>query len=371
MGGNAKPLIQKANPQPISDAIAARTGTPAAVTRVSDGLEGATGIDPMMAKATADQQVAEARAGPAKDAYDEALTGKPVWTPDLARLATNEPEIQTAMNWAARLLGERAYAPNPDAAPPPAAGGPQERMSVEELRARQVQAGTRKPGQDISTADLMDYLQKGSPGVTNVAPKEPPLVPTDEMWDQTKQQLNKAITKNSLGQMEETPENALRADRAQKLVAALDDPAAIGPAYAEARAVGGEAPTRKIAYDNGVGLWGTGAKSETSQSFADRYGKLTPAEQDATQRGYMSEFYKRSENNTLDPATAMTPRHLAVQETMFGPDGRRAIQETLANEQTLAAGAKGINAAAGESRRFPRSRTRGHGGRRCARGDRT
>lgn len=346
LGSSARPLLKAAGQggdtavAPVNDTLAARQAPEAKVDRIAEGIQTATGIDPTSAQMDVQQQIDAARKGPAKAAYDAALTGKPIWTPQLAELA-KEPEVVTAMNQARRLLGSEAFVDNPEAAATPP---PFERMSVADLKARMAKQGTISPGQEVSGNDLMVYLKSGGPSVYDLKPEAPPQVPTDRMWDMTKQMMDKNITKNALGKVDSSGENALRLDRLKQLRAAEE---AANPEITQARAIGGEYLSGQKAYENGEALHAAGSGAETSAAFTKRFNALTPAEQQFTRNGYLAKLYAKMERGqNFSPESLSTPFHQSVQETMFGPDRAGQIQATLAREQALAASAKATQSSA-------------------------
>lgn len=320
---------------PLNEALAARGDPNAVIGRVGSDVQAATGIDPATAQMTVADQIAAARAGPAKAAYDAALPGNGVWTPELKALA-QEPEVAKAMNDARRLLGSDAMVPNPQAATeepfPP-------NMSAAELKARMKSAGAL-PGGEVTTNDLMTYLKSGGPSVYNVAPAQPEQIPTDQMWDLAKQQLDKQVTHDALGNVEPSSENTLRLKWARDLRGATND--AI-PGLADARAISGEYLSNQQAYKNGLALHSGGSNAETSAAFDQRFPDLTPAEQTATQNGYMAGAYSKMERGqTFNPQSLATPFHQAVQQTMFGTDRAGQVQAALAREASLAQSAKAV-----------------------------
>lgn len=343
LGGGAKPLLKSVGEagegavKPINEALEARSDPEAKIARLSSDAQSVTGINPQTAQATVQDQIAAARAGPAKQAYDQALTGQPVWNDTLKQLAS-EPEVAKAMNNARRLLGSEAMVPNPAAEQPNAPGAPQERMTSAELKARMTKTGAVGPGQEVTTNDLLQYLKSGGPAVYDVAPEQPPMVPSDRMWDLTKQMLDTSVTRDAFGRPEISSENRLAQQWSSRLKDATND---VIPGLKEARAQAGEYLSAQKAYDNGTSLWSSGKTAETADAFADRYAGLTPAEQQATQRGYMAEMYRRMEKaKEFDPGAMLTPFHKAVQETLFGGDRAAQLQASLQREQALAASAK-------------------------------
>lgn len=320
-------------PEAVTEAINARQDKSAVMDRVSAGLQAATGIAPETAKLDAQAQVDAARAGPAKTAYEAALTGKGIWTPKLAQLAA-EPEVATAMNQARRLLGSGAFAPNPaaetEAAFPPS-------MSSAELRSRMTQAGKVAPGQEVTTNDLMEYLKKGGPTTYSLVPKTPAEIPTDRMWDLTKQLLDKGVKYNAFGKPEPSSENHLQQHWAGEVRDATDE--AI-PGLRAARDISGDYLSFQQARGNGEDLWGGGKNAETGASFAERYAKLSPAEQRATQMGYLAKAHAAAERGDLNLQKAQSPFHRSIQQTMFGKDVARQIQATFAQEAKLAQAAR-------------------------------
>lgn len=338
---------------PVQQAITARNDPVASMTRTAEGARQATGIDPAEAQMDVRDQVDAARRGPAKDAYDAALTGKPVWTPELAELA-GQPEVRTALYNARRLIGTEALADNPNIKAP--APGPQERMTSAELRARMQGAGQLAPGSEVSASDLMDFLRKQG-NTYEVAPKEPTQVPTDQTWDMAKQLLERKVTRDAFGNVEPSSENMLHKEWTRRLKSATND--AI-PGLADARAISGEYLSSQQAYNNGRDLWGAGKNAETEASFRRRYADLTPAEQAATQKGYMAEMYQRMGRDRFNPGdVAKSPLHRAAQQIMFGAERAQALQAVLAREAELSASGAAAHSLA---KPRPEAHQDGHGG---------
>lgn len=323
-------------PEAVTNTINARQDPASVLDRMSSALHGATGISPETAKMDAAAHVDAARTGPSRQAYDAAITGKGVWNPDLAELA-QEPAVAKAMNQARTLLGSRGLVANPAAeteAPFPP------NMSATELRARMVDAGKVQPGQEVTTNDLLDYLKKGGPTTYSVAPANPERIPSDEMWDWTKRMLDKSVQHDALGRVVADDENHMRQYWSGRVRAATNQ--AI-PGLEEARGHAGEYLSFGQAQRVGEGLWSAGKNSETAAQFAKRYAKLTPAEQRATQMGYLSRIHADLEQGRLNLGKALSPYHRALQATLFGSDSAEAIQVAFRREQSLASSAKSIH----------------------------
>lgn len=298
--------------QKVQDEQAALAQTKAqTLPRLVGSVQDATGIDPASAQMSVRDQIEAARAGPVRDAYEAALPGKPVWNPELAALS-KEPEVRSAMYDAKRMLGSEAMVDNP---------------------AAKIASDGRKV---ISAADYQNWLKTGDDSFLRNG-GQPAQVPTDRMWDLVKQNLDRSVTYNALGRPESSTQNAF----AQKWSSAVRNATnkAI-PGLQEARAVAGEQLSSQRAYDNGTDLWSAAKKAETLASLNRRWSALTPAEQAATQKGYLAEAYRRMENGKFNPDEAQSPFHKGAQQTMFGP-AAKGLQATFAQESALAKTTKG------------------------------
>lgn len=297
---------------PIAEALQQRAQPQARMERLTQSVQDATGIDPASAHEDITAQVDAARRGPAKAAYDAALTGKPVWTPELAQLA-KEPEVRTALDKARRVLGSEAFSDNPNA------------LVTDEGRPI------------ISSADYQRYLKTGDE--TLLTPNaQPQQAPTDKAWDLAKQLLDKSVARNAFGKVESSTDNHLAMHWSGAVRDALDQ--AI-PGYQEARSVAGDYLSSRQAYENGQSLWNGSRPDNNAAGFDKRFGGLTPAEQQATRMGYLSEFYRKLENGKLDPKQLVeSPFHQKVMQTMFGDERAAQIAAAAKREQALAASAK-------------------------------
>ena len=327
--GDTAPKVMKhaseAAPEALETAVNER-GKGSTERLVGDIAEH-TGIDASTANQDVEKATDEARKGPAKEAYDEALTGKDVWNSELAGLA-QEPEVKSALNTARRLMGSESLVPNSN----PNAGQIPNRMSVEELRARMGQPSG--PQGEVTTADLMEYL-KDAGNKLKLAPEEPQQVPSDKTWDLAKKMLDKSITRDALGNAEDTPENALRQEWSRRLRGALDKSI---PGYEQAREISGDYLSNRESAENGANLWNRGKNSEQLADFQKRYAEQTPAQQEFGKRGYLGELYRRIENGKFSPGDVLdSPFHRGALETMFGKEKADSIVGSLQRERDFAA----------------------------------
>lgn len=295
--------------------------------RISSALERETGIDPQTANASTEDLVNHMRQGPAKEAYDNALQGRGVWTPKLAELA-QEPEIKSAMNAARRLSPGGGLVDNPGVSQAPkgppkvqglgaSAAAPSERMSAEEYQRL------------MKGQDLEGYIKGDEAGPAHV-PEAPSRVPTDRFWDTAKKMLDRSMSRDAFGRTEATTENHLRGEMSARLRDALDE--AI-PGYKEARAISGDYLQVRQAHENAPAL---GKAGETAKSFQGRWAKMSEGERDATQRGVMGKLYESLDAVKTGGRLTLSPRDQKILATLFGDARGSRIAAIFEREAELA-----------------------------------
>lgn len=333
-GASAYKKAVQANPgvkDTVDAALEARAD--AKPQRLVQSLSEATGIDPSTAQMDAEARTEAARNGPAKEAYSKAITGKGVWTPELAQLAA-EPEVRSALNTARRLIGTESLTPNPVAD----AGRVPDRMTAQELRSR-VQSQNGSLGDEVTNSDLLKWMQSGGAGYS-AAPDQPSHIPTDATWDLAKKMLDKSVTRDAFGKPEATPENVLRQKWSKELAGATGE--AI-PGLKDARAISGEYLSNDTAYRNAPSLGAGSKNAETEAAFNKRWDKLSEPERDSTRAGTLADLYRQiaskdySSNGVLN-----STRDQGILKTLFGDQGAGKIIDVLKNERTLGQQARNI-----------------------------
>ncbi len=285
--------------------------------RISGQIAQATGIAPETATADVQSQVDALRNGPAASAYAKALTGKGVWSDDIAE-QFKSPAVQKAYGnakYELSTLGKDAEVPNPNYTPQQTQTGA---LKVDPEVYRQWQAeGSNDPAR---LAEMQN---------ATVNAGQPRMVPTDEALDLTHRYLRDGFN------MMEPASRRVATIASNAFKGAIDD--AI-PGLADARAKAGDYLSYQDAYEKGSSLMGNGKTAETEQAFSKRFDGLTPAEQQATKYGFMADLYRQINGANFNPNTILkSPKIHGVMSKMLTPDQMAAVNRALRQHAALKA----------------------------------
>lgn len=273
--------------------------------RIQTAFQAASGIDPAAASGDIDGLISSLQAK-AKPLYDAALSSPDaVWNPDLAKLA-GRPVIKKAIASVGNDLLNAGKDPNA--------------MGL----ALDPETGWRVTGSDLASAT------------------EPQ--PTAQTWDLVKKSIGRQIerhpiTGRPLPDSQSEGNYGVRVASQDLTDALAGDPAngqpgAI-PGYRAALDQAGDYLKLSDAFDKGGRLLTDPAVNEGT--FADVYGNLGDAEQQAFKGGFANKLFDLAQNGRLTPRTFLAPRVQQKVTAVIGPDAAEGFLDHVDLERDLAA----------------------------------
>lgn len=295
---------------------------PAAVRdRVVSDIQGATKIDPATAQMSAEDQAEAARSGPIREAYDAAITGRGVWTPELSEFVNANPQVAQAIRLAQADITAKGRYPaqveNPSAQVPRYTENGQAHFNATDLK--------------NLTPDQADRLfNQGDLNAVPTDTSQPAHIPTDAVLDRAKRYIDRNYDAT----------NPLSRDVARSLGAQyraiLDKPNALGEPYAKARGLAGDTISAEEARDASPTLGASGANAETAAAHGKRFAAMSPGDQTADRAGTLAKLYQGLDARGLGSGVG-SPRDQAILSTQHGPEAAQHIMDSLARERANAA----------------------------------
>ena len=288
---------------------------------VADDIAKVTGIHPSEAEMNADNYIeSKKRNSPLWQKVD-ANGLNAVSTPEHNALLHNEPVVRTALAQAQRDLGPEGSTTNPNFKP----------------------NENEKTAKNLTSEDISEYFKNGPVAGrnfnqidpqeiadyhnSNVKSEEPETVPTQKAWILAERYLGRSVPRNTFGKVDYSNPRTVEIQNSQQDVNAVNKQHFEG--LKEAKAESGETFSFERAKDLGNNL-NTTKTSESPEAFTKRYETLSAPDKEATQHGYLEEFYRKLRNDPISTANEYSKDiHQNFQKTMFGEDGANAFQGAL------------------------------------------